>query len=86
MILASQGMTPYKPLFDEFLRLPPPPTNRQAVIAAQATVRALPKSVALEPNIATYTAAFDAMLEGKKTVRETCEDLDRHMNLALTAK
>jgi multiple sugar transport system substrate-binding protein len=85
LIKANQGMTPYKPSFPEYLRLGAPPANRQAVIDAQATVRPLPKAIMLETQYASYTAAFDAMMEGKKSVLETCQELDRIMTAALAA-
>jgi hypothetical protein len=83
MVLAKQGMTPYRPAVQDFLNLPAPPANRRAIVAAQETVRALPKAAALEEHYGKYTAAFDEMLEGKKSVQATCADLDRLMNAAL---
>jgi hypothetical protein len=59
------------------------PANRKAIVAAQDTARALPKAVPLQEQYGNYTAAFDAMLEGKKSVEATCIDLDRLMNAAI---
>jgi multiple sugar transport system substrate-binding protein len=86
MIVAYQGMTPYKPAFAEFLRIAPPPANRQAVVDALSTVRPLPKATVLEANYAAYTKPLNDMFDGVKSVNETCQDLDRIINAAMTAK
>jgi multiple sugar transport system substrate-binding protein len=86
MIAAYQGMTPYKPAFAEFLKIAPPPANRQAVVDALGTVRPLPKAVVLEANYAAYTKPLNDMLDGLKSVPETCQDLDRVINGAMAPK
>jgi hypothetical protein len=86
MIVAYQGVTPYKPAFAEFLKIAPPPANRQAVVDAVATVRPLPKAIVLEANYAQYTKPFNDMFDGLKSVSETCQDLDRIINGAMAAK
>jgi hypothetical protein len=83
MVLANQGMTPYRPAIEDYLKLPGAPANRRAVVAAQETTRALPKAVPLEANYGLYTTAFGDMFEGKKSVQETCIELDRLMNAAI---
>jgi multiple sugar transport system substrate-binding protein len=85
-IQANQGMPPYKPAFDEYLRLPPPPTNRKAIVDALATVRPLPKAIVLETEYTVYTKAFDEMLEGRKSVRDTCLELDQVINAAMAGR
>ena len=86
MIAAYQGMTPYKPAFAEFLKIAPPPANRQAVVDALATVRPLPKAVVLEANYAAYTKPLNDMFDGLKSVSETCQDLDRTITAAMASR
>jgi multiple sugar transport system substrate-binding protein len=83
MLRANQGMTPHKASFQEFVKLGAPPKNRQAVLDAMATVRALPKAAALESKYPEYTRLFGDLFEGKKSVPETCTEIDRMMNAAI---
>jgi len=83
MLRANQGMTPHKPSFQEFIKLGPPPKNRQAVLDAMTTVRPLPKAAPLESKYAEYTKLFGELFDGKKSVPDTCAEIDRMMNAAI---
>jgi multiple sugar transport system substrate-binding protein len=83
MLRAHQGMTPQQPSYAEFLKLGAPPRNRQAVLDAMATVRPLPKAAPLESKYPEYTRLLGDMLEGQRSVPETCAEIDRLMNAAI---
>lgn len=69
---------------EDYMRLPPPPVNRKAVVDTIKHLRALPKSPnMLEMYYDIFGANLTATYKGEKTAKEACQQIETAVNALL---